>query len=309
MSDIYDGVFRTVINDCTQFILPFINEVFGEHYKGDEKIEFHPNEHFIDQLDEPDIRRITDSNFTVIGETTKKYHLECESSTYSSKVLIRLFEYDAQIALDESETGEDKIEVTFPNTAVLYLRSTKNTPDKMHVIINVPGGSVEYAVPIAKMATYSIDDIFEKKLYMLIPFYIFTFESDFELYDTNEEMLEKLKLEFKGILERLEELDTNGEIDSYEKRTIIELSDNVIDELTKKYENLQKGVGEIMGGALIETEARKLRNEGIEIGRTEGALDMLIKLVKQGILSLADGAKQANMTESLFEEKLKAYKM
>ena len=89
MSDIYDGAFRTIVNDCRQFVLPFINEVFGEHYDGTEEITFHPNEHFIDQQDEPDIRRITDTNFTVTGKQTKKYHLECESSKYSSKILIR----------------------------------------------------------------------------------------------------------------------------------------------------------------------------------------------------------------------------
>ena len=89
MSDIYDGAFRTIVNDCKQFVLPFINEVFGEAYDGTELIEFHPNEHFIDQLEEPDKRRITDTNFTVVGQQIKKYHLECESSKYSSKILIR----------------------------------------------------------------------------------------------------------------------------------------------------------------------------------------------------------------------------
>ena len=58
MSDVYDGVFRTIINDCSWFVLPLINEVFGEHYSGTETIEFHPNEHFISQNDEPDSKRI-----------------------------------------------------------------------------------------------------------------------------------------------------------------------------------------------------------------------------------------------------------
>lgn len=279
MADIYDGVFRTVINDCRQFVLPFINEVFGEHYTGDERIEFHPNEHFIVQQDKADKKRITDTNFTVISEVTKKYHLECESSRYRSKILIRLFEYDAQIALDEGNIGEDRIEVTFPNTAVLYLRNTSKTPDKLHVIINVPGDSAEYTVPIAKIAKYSIKDIFDKRLYMLIPFYIFTFEPDFGVYNSNEEKLSKLKQEYANIVARLEELTVSGEIDAFDKRTIIELSDDVIKELTKKYDNVQKKVGDIMGGALIETEARRLKNEGIAegiiTGRAEGRNDII----------------------------------
>ena len=63
--------------------------------------------------------------------------------------------------------------MTFPNTAVLYLRTYKKTPDKMKYMIVTPGGTVQYDVPIMKVQTYSLDDIFEKGLLMLIPFYIF----------------------------------------------------------------------------------------------------------------------------------------
>ena len=48
MGDVYDGVFRTMLNDCRKLIIPVINEVFKEDYTGEEEIEFFPNEHFID---------------------------------------------------------------------------------------------------------------------------------------------------------------------------------------------------------------------------------------------------------------------
>ncbi|MDE7308944.1 MAG: hypothetical protein K2N61_09860 [Lachnospiraceae bacterium] len=43
----YDDVFRTLLNDCSSLIIPIINEVFHEHYSGQEKIIFSPNEHFL----------------------------------------------------------------------------------------------------------------------------------------------------------------------------------------------------------------------------------------------------------------------
>ncbi len=43
----------------------------------------------------------------------------------------------------------------------------------MKYVIVTPGGTVQYDVPIMKVQTYSLDDIFEKGLLMLIPFYIF----------------------------------------------------------------------------------------------------------------------------------------
>lgn len=48
MANIYDGAFRTILNDCRKLVIPIINEVFGETYTGDEEIQFFPNEHFLD---------------------------------------------------------------------------------------------------------------------------------------------------------------------------------------------------------------------------------------------------------------------
>ncbi len=189
MATIYDGAFRTILNDCRQLIIPVINEIFGENYTGKEEIRFFPNEHFLNQMDEADKERITDTNFTVFGKAPKKYHIECESSLPDGKITIRLFEYDAQIALDEGTVTEETLTVIFPNTAVLYLRTYKKTPDKMKYVIITPGGTVQYDVPIMKVQAYSLDDIFGKGLLMLIPFYIFSHENNFAEYNSNKQKL------------------------------------------------------------------------------------------------------------------------
>ena len=66
MGNVYDGVFRTILNDCRKLVIPIVNEIFGENYTGNEEIEFFPNEHFIDQQDAADKERITDSNFAMM---------------------------------------------------------------------------------------------------------------------------------------------------------------------------------------------------------------------------------------------------
>lgn len=275
MADIYDGAFHTILNDCRKLIIPVINEIFGEEYTGDEEIEFFPNEHFLDQQDAADKERITDTNFRIMGRVMKKYHLECESSLPDGKITIRLFEYDAQIALDEGEVTEETLTVTFPNTAVLYLRVYKKTPDKMRYVVNTPGGTVQYDVPIMKVQSYSLDEIFEKRLLLLIPFYIFSHEKNFPEYNSNEQKLEELKAEYQDILERLDKLEQQGVIGAFDKRTIVELSGDVLIEIAKKYENVQKGVGDMMRGALIETEARKILNKGKSEAKKEVAISML----------------------------------
>lgn len=110
----YDDVFRTLLNDCSSLIIPVINEIFGEHYSGKEKIIFSPNEHFLNRQGGNEEERITDTSFRIEGEKSKKYHLECQSSTDNS-MLIRFFEYDTQIALDEGEisAGAYSCEIRF----------------------------------------------------------------------------------------------------------------------------------------------------------------------------------------------------
>ena len=188
---------------------------------------------------------------------------------------IRLFEYDAQIALDEGEVINETLTVTFPNTAVLYLRNYKKTPDKMRYVIKIPGGTVEYDVPIMKVQEYTLEDIFSKDLLLLIPFYIFSHEKNFKVYNSDEQRLAELKAEYRSILERLDKLEQEGTIGAFDKRTIIELSGDVIREIAQKYENVQKGVGDIMGGALLETEARTILNRGKDEAKKETAIRML----------------------------------
>ena len=291
MGNIYDGAFRTILNDCRQMIIPVINEIFKEDYTGNEIIEFHPNEHFIDQQDAADKERITDTNFTIYGKKKKKYHLECESSLPDGRMTIRLFEYDAQIALDEGEVINEILTVTFPNTAVLYLRNYKKTPDKMRYVIKTPGGTVEYDVPIMKVQEYTLEDIFSKGLLLLIPFYIFSHEKNFKVYNSNEQRLAELKAEYRSILERLDKLEQEGIIGAFDKRTIIELSGDVIREIAQKYENVQKGIGGMMSGALLETEARTILNRGKDEAKKETALRML----KDGELSIDKIAKYSGL--------------
>ena len=145
----------------------------------------------------------------------------------------------------------------------------------MKYVIVTPGGTVQYDIPIMKVQKYSLDDIFEKRLLMLIPFYIFSHENNFSEYNSNGQKLEKLKAEYQAILERLDKLEQQGVIGAFDKRTIIELSGDVIKEIAQKYENVQKGVGDMMSGALIETSARKILNQGISQNQRETALRML----------------------------------
>lgn len=273
----YDDVFRTLLNDCSHLIIPVINEVFGENYSGKEEILFFPNEHFQNRQGGTESEKITDTCFTIQGKEPKKYHWECQS-TPDHSMLVRFFEYDTQIALDDGEIKGEILTVTFPNSAVLYLRSHAATPDRLKIKMITPGGTVMYEIAVMKSRDYKIEEIFSKNLLFLIPFYIFTHEEKFGEYEQNEEKRNKLLKEYEEICNRLETLSEKGRINEYTKCTILDMSGKVLEHIAKKYGAVKKGVGSIMGGKILEYEAKTIKEEGREEGREEGIHKMVSTL-------------------------------
>ncbi len=268
----YDDVFRTLLNDCSELIIPVVNEVFDENYTGKEKIIFAQNEHFLNQQDGKENKCITDSHLAIVGATeTKQYHWECQS-TPDSTLLVRFFEYDTQIALDHGVLESNVLTVTFPHAAVLFLRCNKSTPDFMTIKMITPGGEVSYDVKVMKSQQYTLDEIFEKNLLFLIPFYIFTHEKNFQEFNENQEKLESLKEEYKVIVSELEKRQQQGLVNVYTKNTIIEMSNKVLENIAAKYENVRKGVRSIMGGQILEYETKNILNKGIAIGEERGII-------------------------------------
>ena len=126
----FDDAHKTLTHDCPSLLIPVINEAFHETYTGDEKIIFRPNEHFINIQGEPTKEKITDSCFEIHGKSVKRYHIESQS-TADSSLLLRLFEYDSQAALDDAIVENSRLVVDFPRSAVIFLRHTRSTPDEM----------------------------------------------------------------------------------------------------------------------------------------------------------------------------------
>ena len=165
---IFDDVFRTMIEKMPELVIPLINEVFGTDYPADGPIIQQRNEH---QTDDGEI--ITDSNLC-LGNLI--YHIECQS-TSDSTMIIRMVQYDFSIAMDHAEMRDGKYYMEFPQSCVLYLRG-KNDPKFLEMVMVMPDGrKVEYQVPVVHVQAYTKDEIFQKKLIFLLPFYIMRYRS------------------------------------------------------------------------------------------------------------------------------------
>ncbi len=193
-----------------------------------------------------------------------------------------MFQYDSQIALNNGDLKDNVLTVNFPHGAVLYLRNYKNTPDNMQIVIQTPGSEASYKIPVLKVQEYDLREIFDKKLFFLLPFYIFHFEKEFADMETHEEKRKEFGRVFRGVFMELENLCQKGGMDEYTKNTIITLSKMAAKHLTAKYAKVNKEVDEIMGGEILEYEAKTIKREGIQEGLREGMQKGIRKGNRQG---------------------------
>ncbi len=127
-----------------------------------------------------------------------------------------------------------------------------------------PGGTVEYDIHVIKSQQYTLKKFFEKKLLLLIPFYIFSHESQFKEYEQNNAKLRALQEEYEQIKNELENLLKQGSISEYTRCTIIDMSNKVLEHIAVKYNSVKEGVKAIMVGKILEYEAKTIKREGIE---------------------------------------------
>ena len=257
---IFDDVFRTMLEKMPELVIPLINEVFGTEYPEDIPIIQKRNEH---ETKSGEI--ITDSHL-FIGN--RVYHIECQSISDPTMV-IRMIEYDFATALEYAQRENGKVRIYFPHSCVLYLRG-KYGADILEMEIVMPDGSlVDYHVPIIRMEQYTRDVIFRKKLLFLLPFYVIRYEKQKKELEENTEKLDSLLSEYRLIEKHLEEelLDKGKE---KEYRDLIELIIRIADYIFEDSEKARKGVGDVMGGNVLELESDRLIQRGYEQGIERG---------------------------------------
>ena len=271
---IFDDVFRTMLEKMPHLIIPLINEVFGTDYPDDIPIVQKRNEH----LTATGII-ITDSHLFIAD---KIYHIECQS-TSDSAMVIRMIQYDFATALEYVKKENGKYRIYFPQSCVLYLRG-KNGPDFLEMELVMPDGQlVNYKVPVIRAERYTSDMIFQKKLLFLLPFYIIRYEKSVKKIEEDDAAFQTLIAEYGEIGKKLEK-EFLAEGKEREYRDLIGLIDRILDYVCKESSRARKGIGDIMGGQVLELESERLerllrerqeeaRMKGLEEGRMEGRVE------------------------------------
>lgn len=265
-SNIYGSVFKAMVHKTPKLLIPFINEVFGRRYEIDAPIMQFNEEH-----EGPLGTRISDSVFRIEDMV---YHLECQS-THDASMVVRVVECDFSIALQEALEQGAPYRMKFPSSCVLLLRHASKTPDYLEM--EMPDSeSFRHHTKIYKTQLVSEEEIFRRRLLILLPFYLMRYEKELSGLDAESDAAAALIRECREIRMRLADL-TLLQGDELLYRQITELIIRASDHLLAANEPLNRKVRPAMGGEVLELMDDKIERsrregiqEGIALSRQEG---------------------------------------
>ena len=290
-STIFDDVFMTICERMPSLLIPLINEAFGTNYSEDEEIVQLRDEHHL-----PEKKIITDAYIRIRKD---KYHIECQSNDHVC-MITRMFEYDTVIALESMIDKKDCIEIEYPASCVVYLRGTGKASRRKVLRLKFPDGSThEYKPEIIEVAAYSLDEMFDKRLLLMIPFFLVRYEKTLMKDNPDNAEWQDLSKEAGGMLDRIDDLS--------EKSTTFDLNladliNKIMAYLCRKSEKNRERLGEIMGGKVLELASDRLRAEGLIEGETRGKVAAMAGLVEDGIIDIKVAAEKMGVSISKFKE-------
>ena len=305
---IFDSVFKTMVHKAPRLLIPFINEVFGRNYPENCTIVRFNSEH------EGHKGAIIDDS--VIRLQDKIYHIECQS-TADSNMVVRMIEYDFAIALEDALNRGKPYRLEFPASCVLYLRHNSATPDVLSMEVVLPNGeSFDYDVRVFKAQLVGKDELFQKRLLILLPYYLMRYESALAGISDDDEQTSRLVSECTELRMGLAEATLDkGDTLLYEELT--ELIIRVSDYVTRAYEALQKKVRAAMGGEVLELlndRAKRLEHEaedrglalGLQQGMEQGLQQGMEQGMEQGASDLANLLKGLGIEEEILDQAIEA---
>ena len=197
-------------------------------------------------------------------------------------MVLRMIEYDFAIGLEHAEKVNGRYQIRLPSSCVLFLRGSSKEDSLRMDLISPDGQCMEYIVPVIKTEWYYLDELFQKNLIMLFPFYIMRYENRKDALKTDDLLQKKLFGEYEKIESYLENLFLKKDMEK-EFYDMTELIVKVTDYIFSDLNQIQKGLGVIMGGKVLELETDKLINKGKLLGFKRGVQEGIEQGLQQGI--------------------------
>jgi len=276
----YDGIFKKCFELYPkESVIEFINSLFDRNYPLDAKVERISTE----SHDENGNELRSDKLCKINGDM---YHFEVQSGD-DSNMILRVYEYSYWAAKENQKNIKNGIyELDFPESVVIYLRSTAKTPKNLKMILNLPNNKkAEYEVRTLHSREIQLTKLTEKSMLALFPFRPLKYEKDKDVQKMESDvlfMIEDLSKSIKGD-------EANKELAEFAVDSLKKITKNVMEKLNIDEREVNRFMeatnNELFVIEPLQWEARgvvKGRTEGIAIGETKNKIETAKKMFAKG---------------------------
>ena len=252
-AQLWDEILKKETFLMPEQLFPLIREIYQKSYPKDTPVKPLGTEYSVERSDTREITSVR-ADVTVLVGSHDIYHFECESKNDKTMV-IRMFEYDVHISLSYKESP---MSLEFPRSAVLYLQDNSNIPDELSCMIHFSdGGTYPYKVPTVKVQTYSLEEIKDRHLCILIPFLPLRFRKHLRSPKSRQEFdVDELTSFYQEIILILNEETGNGYLSENNRNVILNLLNKSLIRVFYSDERLLKEVV-VMTEPILELEIEK----------------------------------------------------
>ena len=260
-SKIFDSAFRTVATKAPETMIPLTIELFGPDDIGEGIVvnlqEIYPEHYGLREAD------------AVFALGWHVYHFECQAAS-DSRMPVRMLEYD--FAIGRANVGMSRLgyELAFPRSCVVHLRGKTTLRPQRVLIAFASGRKITYRYRDLWLSDYTIDDIFSRRLYALLPFWPVRIETEIDSAISGNPKADKVLAELGSILPRLAaDVGENSLVYNVVGSAFVKVGRHVIpgnDDFSKKARS-------VMGGEVWELpfeKAERIAREAEERGMAKG---------------------------------------
>ncbi|MDR2841568.1 MAG: hypothetical protein LBV52_00015 [Spirochaetaceae bacterium] len=233
--DLFDLIFKRLMHLSKIAVINFINGLFKTNHPLTSKVEYLATEYVDNKLR----KTLKDMMVCING---KRYMIEFQRRK-DKRMALRILIYCYYDALSTQSVNEnDVIVLRSPQAAIICLENTGKTSENI-LLYYQDGTEHTFTVPVFNLPAYSLAELEDQNMQLLLPFYITTLQDKVKKAKTSEER-RSLNSEIIALLKEIERASdqavSNGILESEDARVIIELLDRVNHRLFGSYDELQE---------------------------------------------------------------------
>ena len=287
-SHIYDKMFKKVLTLSSRAVINFINGLFETEYSTDAKVTYNWTEFHDDNLK----KTLADTIVTIDG--CHSYHIEAQR--YQDETIVfRVFEYGYRHAERYKELNDNKSYLHFPEPKIIYLYAEGDIPETYTLVLDFGmQGSFEYQVSTIQLESISVDELNQKKMIILIPFYLLSLHKIIKRKRSKENLEQLKRLIFNDILGSIEMNHEYGNITMDDADRLRNLTKELYYYLYSHYEEMEE-INDMTDESLILEYDIFLKKHNIE------SLDETVQWIEEERKYIADSKAEIEANKAEIE--------